>query len=214
MTMDYPVFFDRIFLNRTFSPRPAADDLNSRKATMVVAAGFGLLLAAAPAVAQVLEIGDDGNVARVGGGWPAEAVPASAPPAPSPFAGTIAAAAARYDLSPSLVDAVAHTESRYRADAVSPAGALGVMQLMPATARGLGVDPKDPVQNIFGGAAYLRAQIDRFDGALDLALAAYNAGPAKVAQAGGVPAIPETRAYVARNLERLAASSTQEGNVP
>jgi soluble lytic murein transglycosylase-like protein len=165
------------------------------------------LLPSAPSRAQVLEIDDAGVVRQIGQGWNAPVAPpvraaAGAPPA---FRAAIAAAAARYDLSPDLLDAVARSESGYDPDIVSPAGAIGVMQLMPATARQLGVDPRDPVQNIMGGAAYLRAQIDRFDGAIDLALAAYNAGSGRVIQYGGVPPFGETRAYVAANLDRLAA---------
>lgn len=80
--------------------------------------------------------------------------------------------------------------------AVSPKGAIGLAQLMPATARMLGVDPWDPVQNLEGGARYLAAQYRRF-GSWRLALAAYNAGPAAVARHGGVPPYRETRAYIA-----------------
>jgi soluble lytic murein transglycosylase-like protein len=95
-----------------------------------------------------------------------------------------------------LIAAVAHAESRWRPAAISSAGAIGVMQLMPATASGLGVDPYDPAANIMGGARYLRAMLDRFD-ALDLAVAAYNAGPERVARLGRVPRIEETVRYVA-----------------
>jgi soluble lytic murein transglycosylase-like protein len=160
----------------------------------------------------VLEIGDDGTARQIGQGWPAAAPaqtparPAASSPPPA-FRAAIAAAAARYDLSPDLLDAVAQSESGYDPDVVSPAGAIGVMQLMPATARSLGVDPRDPTQNILGGAAHLRAQLDRFDGAVDLALAAYNAGGGRVVRYGGVPPFAETRAYVATNLGRLADRS-------
>ncbi|WP_269816448.1 lytic transglycosylase domain-containing protein [Caulobacter hibisci] len=169
--------------------------------------------------AQVLQIEDDGAVRRVGGGWPEafETAPASsvaAPLIPAPYRDAVLAAAARYDLSPALIDAVARSESGYDAMAVSPAGAIGVMQLMPATARSLGVDPADPTQNIMGGAAHLRAQLDRFDGAVDLALAAYNAGGGRVVRYGGVPPFKETRAYVATNLDRLAKAAAFSGDAP
>ncbi len=162
--------------------------------------------------AQVIEIAEDGVARQVGPGWTASVVTAlqgkgGPPPA---FRAAVAAAAARYDLSPDLLDAVARSESGYDPNIVSPAGAIGVMQLMPATARQLGVDPRDPVQNIMGGAAYLRAQLDRFDGAVDLALAAYNAGGGRVVQYGGVPPFRETRAYVAANLDRLATASISQ----
>jgi soluble lytic murein transglycosylase-like protein len=82
----------------------------------------------------------------------------------------------------------------------SHAGAIGLAQLMPGTAAGLGVDPTDPLQNLQGGARYLREQLDRF-GTPELALAAYNAGPNRVAQAGGIPRITETQTYVRRVLD-------------
>lgn len=94
-----------------------------------------------------------------------------------------------------------YTESRYCPDAVSPKGALGLGQLMPGTARELGVDPFDPAQNLAGAARYLRLQLDAF-GSLELALAAYNAGPGAVRKHGGVPPFAETRAYV-REVARL-----------
>lgn len=105
-------------------------------------------------------------------------------------------ATARYDLPAGLLQAVAHQESGMRSDAVSPAGARGLMQLMPGTARELGVDPMDPVQSIDGAARYLRQQLDAF-GRLDLALAAYNAGPGNVRRHDGVPPFAETQKYVA-----------------
>lgn len=119
------------------------------------------------------------------------------------WADPIAAAARRHGVDPALLAALVWTESGFRPSAVSPAGAIGLTQLMPDTARSLGVDPRDPRQNLDGGARYLRQQLDRF-GRVDLALAAYNAGPNRVAAAGGVPDILETRLYVSRVLERRA----------
>ncbi|WP_134218690.1 lytic transglycosylase domain-containing protein [Pelotomaculum sp. FP] len=107
-------------------------------------------------------------------------------------------AAQRVGLSPALVGAVARAESGGNPSAVSPAGAVGVMQLMPATAAGLGVNPYDPEQNIYGGAQYLRFQVDRFGGDITKALAAYNAGPGAVEKYGGLPPYKETREFVAR----------------
>lgn len=111
---------------------------------------------------------------------------------------------ARYDLSPSLIDALVWQESRWRENAVSHAGARGLAQLMPGTARDLGVDPDDPMQNLEGGARYLRMQLNRFDGDLEKALAAYNAGPGRVIKAGGIPRIRETQLYVAAIMGRLS----------
>lgn len=126
---------------------------------------------------------------------------------PQAYAAKIQELAARYDLSPSLLEALVWQESRWRANAVSHAGARGLAQLMPGTARDLGVDPDDPFQNLEGGARYLREQLDRFDGDLEKALAAYNAGPGRVERAGGIPNIRETRHYVAAIMGRLADHS-------
>jgi len=115
-----------------------------------------------------------------------------------PFAATVRRAANDTGLAADLLHAVIATESGYDPRARSPKGAMGLMQLMPATARDLGVvDPYDPEENIFGGARYLRTLWDRF-GDLTLALAAYNAGPDRVVQYGGVPPFPETRTYLRR----------------
>jgi len=115
--------------------------------------------------------------------------------------------AARFDLSPALIEALVWQESRWRAGARSPKGAQGLAQLMPGTAREMGVDPHDPFANLEGGARYLRQQIDRFDGDLEKALAAYNAGPGRVKDANGIPNIRETRNYVAAIMGRLSNHS-------
>jgi soluble lytic murein transglycosylase-like protein len=120
----------------------------------------------------------------------------------------IATQAQAYGLSPRLVEAVAARESGFKTQAVSRKGALGVMQLMPETARKLGVDAGDLHGNIDGGVAYLSQMLDRFEGDLPRALAAYNAGPEAVQRYGGVPPYAETRAYVRAILGRLGAVST------
>lgn len=125
------------------------------------------------------------------------------PPAARPWRDHIAATASRHGLDPNLLTALVHQESGFRADARSGAGAIGLTQLMPATARELGVDPTDPLANLDGGARYLRQQLDRFR-SVPLALAAYNAGPGRVAASGGIPAISETRRYVANVMAMYA----------
>lgn len=132
---------------------------------------------------------------------------ANAARVPGRYAPKINELAARYDLSPSLLEALVWQESRWRENAVSPAGARGLAQLMPGTARYLGVNPDDPHANLEGGARYLREQLNRFDGDLEKALAAYNAGPGRVERARGIPNIRETREYVAAILGRLAAQA-------
>jgi soluble lytic murein transglycosylase-like protein len=126
---------------------------------------------------------------------------AQLPEAAAPWIGAIDAAARRHDLDPRLLASLVWSESGFRPDAVSGAGARGLAQLMPGTAAGMGVDPDDPLQNLEGGARYLRAALDRF-GSADLALAAYNAGPGNVDRHGGVPPFPETQNYVAIVLDR------------
>ena len=111
--------------------------------------------------------------------------------------------APKFDLDPALVLEVVRAESNFNPRARSHKGALGLMQLIPATARRFGVkDPFDPVQNLRGGMAYLRWLQDRFDGDIRLALAGYNAGEAAVERHGGVPPYNETRAYVGKILDR------------
>lgn len=122
------------------------------------------------------------------------------------LAEVIESASAATGLPAALIDAVIRTESGYRPRAVSRVGAQGLMQLMPATARALGVtDAFDPTQNVMAGARYLRKMYDRF-GSVQLALAAYNAGPGAVARHDGVPPFKETQRYVATVLRRYQTS--------
>jgi soluble lytic murein transglycosylase-like protein len=113
-------------------------------------------------------------------------------------------AATRFNVDPALVLVVAWQESRFRSDLISPKGAIGIMQLMPATAQQLGVNPHDPRQNIYGGVAYLSLLLTRFNGDKSLALAAYNAGPEAVAQYRGIPPFRETQNYVKSIGERIS----------
>lgn len=117
--------------------------------------------------------------------------------------------ATRFGVDRNLVDAIAWQESRYNPRAISRAGALGVMQLMPETARQLGVqNPHDVRQNVVGGTAYLRQQLERFGNNVPLALAAYNAGPGAVMKYGGIPPYRETQNYVRQIMQRLSTTST------
>jgi len=118
--------------------------------------------------------------------------------APDDFASAIEEAGRKHGVDPRLVAAVARRESAWNVNAISRTGACGLMQLMPETARFLGVtNVFDPRENIFGGARYLRTLLDAFNGDLDLTLAAYNAGPGAVEKYQGIPPYRETRAYVA-----------------
>jgi hypothetical protein len=124
------------------------------------------------------------------------------PPTPTltvPFAKLIHAAAAKYGLDEKLVASVVAAESNFNPVAISYKNAQGLMQLLPETARDLAVrNPFDPAQNIDAGAHYLRALLDKFNGDVSLALAAYNAGPDRVTQYGGIPPYRETQQYVQR----------------
>ena len=189
-------------------------------------AGLGLLVVgcAFPACAQVIEVGPSGISSITGPSIiTAEGaraiVPERASASVSASASVGASAAAQplleragetSDLSPRLLEAIAYVESRFRQSAVSPKGAVGMMQLMPGTASELGVDPHDPAQNAHGGAAYLRKMLVMFDNDVELAVAAYNAGPEAVKKHRGVPPFAETRSYVAAVMDYLARTSVPE----
>lgn len=186
---------------------------------LAIAGWFGLLLAF-PAQADVLEISGSTHSWVAGGTRGAGAV-AGAPvqatreeavsetiiadsAAPLQWRARVGELATKYDISPALLEALVWQESRWHSGAVSPVGARGLTQLMPGTARQMGVDPSDPNANLEGGARYLRQQLDSFGGDLEKALAAYNAGPGRVQQAGGIPRIAETQNYVAAIIARLS----------
>ena len=119
---------------------------------------------------------------------------------------TFAAASSYYNLPPGLLSAVAKVESNYNPQAVSPAGAVGIMQIMPSTAQGMGINPADPVQAIFAAGQLLSEKLNHF-GSVPLALAAYNAGDGAVEASGGVPPYQETQSYISKVI-----STWQGGN--
>lgn len=173
---------------------------------------LGLAGVGAAAQAQVIEIGDDGSATTYSGPTRFVAEAPATPVAVRPTAAPVdmyERAAQRHGLDASLLRAIAWTESRGNAGAISPKGALGTMQLMPTTAAELGVDPRNPEQNVSGGAAYFARQLKRFR-SVPLALAAYNAGPEAVARWGGIPPYAETRSYVSSILQRWQARAVAQ----
>lgn len=141
---------------------------------------------------------ESGNVAAL--------APACDPLAPAQLNPLVQAAAQKSGLPSLLLDSVIRQESAGRPCAVSAAGAMGLMQLMPATAAQLGVDdPFDPQQSIDAGSRFLKNLLLRFGGDLTLALGAYNAGPHRIEQYGGLPPFPETQNYVQSVLARITA---------
>lgn len=175
------------------------------------------MLFAAGAQAQVIEIDDSGQATTfdqptVFDGRIARPIRYRAATG-ADSAAVLVDAAKTHGLDPALLQALAWQESRGRMDAVSPKGALGVMQLMPGTAAELGVRPDDLVENIRGGALYLRRQLDRF-GSIPLALAAYNAGPGAVLRYGGIPPYRETRNYVATIMARCRPDAALAPSIP
>ena len=141
---------------------------------------------------------------------PAVVPPPTAVPEPVKDAATLVREAARRSgLPPALVESVARVESNFRPDAVSPKGALGVMQLMPATARELAADPRDMGQNIDAGARLLRELLIKYDGNVVKALSAYNAGSGAVDRYRGMPPFAETRDYVDKVIRAYLAAAAK-----
>lgn len=124
------------------------------------------------------------------------------------FHGIVEEKARQHNIDPELVKAVIKAESNWNPSAVSPKGAQGLMQLMPSTAFDMGVvNPFNPEENIEGGTKYLKFLLEKFNGNLILALAAYNAGPQRVEKINSVPSIPETREYVRRVINQYSGKT-------
>ena len=144
------------------------------------------------------------------GDLPPEVPDESTPEGRELYESIIQEAAAMHGVDEDLVRAVIQTESGFDPKAVSRVGAKGLMQMMPATAKRMGVeDPFDPRDNIMGGVKYLRLLLDKFKGNVPLALAGYNAGPRKVAKFKGIPPYKETRGYVKKVLREMAEEEKQ-----
>lgn len=197
---------------------------SGRRAARITGLAAALLLSARIAQADVLAIGDDGSVTVHSG--PALYTSADLKPQALPIEQqqlvqtrhmrlhadlnvrtAIANSAAHYALSPLLVSAVAWREFAFNANAVSPKGASGIMQLMPETARAYCASPCSASANVEAGTAYLRTLMQRYDGDIVKALAAYDAGPRAVDRFGGMPPYRETEAYVDAILTRMSASA-------
>lgn len=189
------VFFD-------YSPdRPGIDHAG-------IYLGDGKMIAA-PTEGEVVKIQDVGKPTAIRRVLP-ETAPAPVAAAGAgalqgvPYADLFSRAAARYDVDASLLAAVASVESNFNPGAVSPAGAQGLMQFMPATAQGLGVNALDPASAVDGAARYLKSLAQQF-GSTELALAAYNAGPGTVNRYGGIPPYAETQNYVRSVMSKAEA---------
>jgi hypothetical protein len=190
------VFFD-------YSPgRPGIDHVG-------IYVGDGKMIAA-PQEGEVVKVQDVGTPSVIRRVLPAESPSAVSGAAAGaslsgvPYADLFTRAGSRHGVDPALLAAVAQQESGFDASAVSPAGAQGLMQFMPGTARGLGVDPFDPASAVDGAARYL-ADLTRQFGSTELGLAAYNAGPGTVRRYGGIPPYSETQDYVRSVMSKAEA---------
>lgn len=158
------------------------------------------------AIRRIVPSASDAGVSAAATGGASGSIPASLG-VPASLTADFESASQRYGVPASLLAAVAKQESGFNPGAVSSAGAEGLMQLMPSTAAGLGVDPFDPAQAVDGAAQLLSGYLSQYNGSVPLALAAYNAGPGAVAQYGGIPPYAETQAYVNDIMSSLGAAT-------
>jgi hypothetical protein len=190
---------DLVFFDHS-SGRPGIDHVG-------IYIGNGKMIAA-PKAGETVSVKDVGTPSVIRRVLPEQTLPAAAAGGSAlsgvPYADLFTRAASRHGVDASLLAAVASKESNFDSRAVSPAGAQGLMQFMPATAAGLGVNPLDPGSAIDGAARYLSSLTQQF-GSTDLALAAYNAGPGTVRRYGGIPPYPETQNYVRSVLSKAEA---------
>jgi hypothetical protein len=192
---------DLVFFDYS-SGRPGIDHVG-------IYVGDGKMIAA-PQAGEVVKVQDVGNPSVIRRVLPAESASAVSGTACGgslsrvPYADLFTRAGSRHGVDPALLAAVAQQESGFNASAVSPAGAQGLMQFMPATARGLGVDPFDPASAVDGAARYLADLTEQF-GSTELGLAAYNAGPGTVRRYGGIPPYAETQNYVRSVMSKAEA---------
>ncbi len=190
---------DLVFFDHS-SSRPGIDHVG-------VYIGQGKMVAA-PQPGEAVKVQDVGTPAVIRRVLPEQATGTAAPAGSAlagvPYANLVSQAANRYGVDASLLAAVAAQESGFDSQAVSPAGAQGLMQFMPATAKGLGVNALDPTSAINGAAQYLSTLTAQF-GTTELALAAYNAGPGTVSRYGGIPPYPETQNYVRAVMTKAEA---------
>jgi len=175
-----------------------ADSHTQRGSVYVLQTGTGTMEFPANQIAEIIALPDVPN-------------PLAKPTAPAAsFDEMLVRAALRQGLEPEFVRSVARIESDLRQDAVSNKGAIGLMQLMPGTAAVLGVDARNPEDNVLGGAKFLRELLLRYNGDPELALAAYNAGPGAVQKYNGVPPYLETRKYIIRVLREYKKQQDAE----
>jgi soluble lytic murein transglycosylase-like protein len=221
-----------LFINAVFdAPAPAGE-------VAVLSSGFRLRADRHEFAGKVVRLYRDGGFTEIDAalieGFEQEVPPPAPPAAPSPalpaassphrdtatsarggsLREMIDSVAKKYDLPPEFVHSVVAAESAYQANAVSPKGAVGLMQLMPATAKAYGADPADPAQNLEAGARHLRDLLLQYNGDSARALAAYNAGSGAVNKYNGVPPYNETQNYVYRVISkyRKAVSSSGSSN--